>query len=292
MTGARLWALVAVTMCAFAANSILNRLAVDGGHIDALSFALVRVLAGAAMLSLLIVATGRRPALPPPRRLMSAAMLALYLLGFSTAYVHLDAGLGALILFGGVQLTMFCAGLVRGETIPARRWAGAALAFGGLALLVGPGAGGGSLVGAAAMLAAALGWGLYSVLGRGAEDPLPETAASFLIAVPMVWVPILLVPVSPEGGVPIDAAGWALAILSGAVTSGLGYALWYAILRRIETATAALVQLSAPLIAVAGGVVLLDEGVSLRLIVSAALILGGIAFGLWRPQRTIGSSGS
>ncbi|MEM9755691.1 MAG: DMT family transporter [Pseudomonadota bacterium] len=293
MSGARLWIAVAVTMTAFAANSILNRFAVDGGSIDALSFALIRVLAGAGMLSVLVLASGRRPRLPATGRLLTAAGLSLYLLGFSVAYVHLDAGLGALILFGGVQLTMFAAGLVGGEAIPARRWVGAGGAMAGLAVLCWPaGDVSAPIIGLVSMALAALGWGSYSLLGRRAKDPLAETAASFLIAVPIVWAPLLVWPVSPEGPAPITALGYALAIASGAVTSGLGYALWYAILPRIAASTAALVQLSAPLLAVAGGAVLLSEPVTWRIALAAVLILGGIAYGLAAPQRTSNSSGS
>ncbi|MBF9029265.1 EamA family transporter [Rhodobacterales bacterium HKCCE3408] len=289
MTGLRLGLLIAVTMTAFAANSLLNRAAVDGGFISAPGFAVIRVLSGAAMLSVLVLLSGRRPRIPAPGRLLTAAGLSLYLLGFSTAYVHLDAGLGALILFGGVQVTMFAAAIAMGETIPPRRYIGAALALGGLALLcLRPGTGG-TAIGVVAMILAAMGWGAYSVLGRRAKDPLAETAASFLIAVPMVWLPVLALPVAPDAAPP-SAPGYALAILSGAVTSGMGYALWYVILRQITSSTAALVQLSAPLIAVAGGVLLLGETVSLRIVVAAVLILGGIAFGL--AQRRIGSSGS
>ena len=290
MTGGRLWGLVAVTMAAFAANSLLNRAAVDGGHIDALSFAVVRVVAGAVMLSVLVLATGGRPRMPPPRRFLAAGCLSLYLLGFSLAYVHLDAGYGALILFGGVQLTMFAAGLWLREAIPARRWIGVAAALAGLAVLSWPLEAAGTAIGVAAMLLAALGWGGYSLLGRGAKDPLPETAAAFLIAVPMVWLPVLMQPVAPDGQAQITGLGYLLAVVSGAITSGLGYALWYRVLPHLAASTAALVQLSAPLLAVLGGVALLGEAVSLRLGVATILILGGIAFGI--SQRRIGSSGS
>ena len=290
MTGGRLWSLVAITMVAFAANSLLNRAAVEGGQIDALSFAVIRVIAGAVMLAVLVVLTGGRPRFPPPRRFLAAGCLSLYLLGFSVAYVHLDAGFGALILFGGVQLTMFAAGLWSREAIPARRWIGAAAALTGLAVLSLPLEGTGTAIGIVSMLFAALGWGGYSLLGRGSKDPLPETAAAFLIAVPLVWLPVLVQPVAPEGPLPITALGYGLAILSGAVTSGLGYALWYRVLPNLAASTAALVQLSAPLLAVLGGVALLGEAVSLRLGLATVLIIGGIAFGI--AQRRIGSSGS
>lgn len=288
MSGARLWGLITLTMVAFAANSILNRAGVGGGHIDALGFAVVRVIAGAVMLAALVLLTGRRPRIPPPQRFLAAASLSLYLLGFSIAYVHLDAGLGALILFGGVQLTMFAAGLWTREAIPPQRWIGALAALAGLAVLSLPIEAVGTGIGIVAMLLAALGWGAYSLIGRGSADPLPETAAAFLIAVPLVWLPVLMMPVAPDA-TPPTAVGYLLACASGAVTSGLGYALWYRVLPQLAASTAALVQLSAPLLAVLGGIVILGEGVSLRLGIATVLILGGIAFGL---HRRIGSKGS
>jgi len=290
MTATRLWALVAVTMVAFAANSILNRAAVEGGHIDALSFAVIRVLAGAAMLSILVIVSGRRPQVPPVRRLFAAGFLSLYLLGFSIAYVDLDAGLGALILFGGVQVFMFGAGIAAREAIPPRRWLGTGAALAGLAVLCFPLEVAGSAVGVVSMLLAALGWAAYSLMGRKARDPLPETAAAFLIAVPLVGLPVLALPMPTDLGEGVTVAGYGLAILSGAVTSGLGYALWYRVLPNLAASTAALVQLSAPLLAVMGGIILLGESISLRLGVATVLILGGIALGL--VQRRIGSNGS
>ncbi|MEM1273146.1 MAG: DMT family transporter [Pseudomonadota bacterium] len=290
MTPLRLWVLIAITMTAFAANSVLNRMAVDGQHIDAPSFAVIRVLSGAVALAILVLLSGRRPKLPPPRRLASGASLSLYLLGFSIAYVHLDAGLGALILFGVVQLTMFSAALFAGEVIALRRWLGAAASVLGLLILSWPAGASSSAIGVVSMVLAGFGWAFYSLLGRRAADPLPETAASFLIAVPMVWLPVLLMPVSPDGAFPISQTGYILAIMSGAITSGLGYALWYLVLPKISASTAAMVQLSAPLLAVIGGALLLDEAIGLRIAIAAGLIIGGIAFGL--SQRKIGSSGS
>ncbi|MEM9320438.1 MAG: DMT family transporter [Pseudomonadota bacterium] len=282
--------LISVTMVAFAANSVLNRMAVDGQHIDPLTFAIIRVVSGAVMLSILALASGRRPRIPAPGRFLSAVALTSYLLGFSIAYVHLEAGIGALILFGGVQLVMFGAGVISDEVIPAQRWIGAGAAFGGLVLLCWPADAAAPWIGIVAMGLAAIGWAFYSLLGRGAKDPLADTAASFLIAAPLVWLPVLVLPVSPEGPMPVTGLGYGLAIVSGAVTSGLGYALWYRILPQIDASTAALVQLSAPFLAVLGGATLLGEAVGWRIAIAGALILGGIALGL--AQRKIGSSGS
>jgi drug/metabolite transporter (DMT)-like permease len=286
----RLAALTALVMTAFAANSILNRMAVGPGLIGATDFALIRAVAGAAMLAALVVL--RRSSLPllSTRRIPGALGLAIYLVGFSLAYLAIDAGIGALILFGGVQLTMFAGALLAGEAMAARRWIGAGLAMAGLAWLVWP-VGDVALpwLATLAMLAAALGWGIYSLVGRRATDPLAETAANFVLAAPLCAVALLA---WPGAGVDMTTQGVLLAILSGAVTSGLGYALWYAVLPKLEASVSGLVQLSVPVIAMAGGVLLLNEAVTPRMIGAAVLTLGGIAYGLGAFQRTRGSSGS
>jgi drug/metabolite transporter (DMT)-like permease len=286
----RLAALTALVMTAFAANSILNRMAVGPGLIGATDFALVRALAGAAMLGLLVLARHRALPLSSRRRIPGALGLALYLVGFSTAYIAIDAGIGALILFGGVQLTMFAGAVLSGEAMAPRRWIGAALAMAGLAWLVWPaGAVVLPLPPVLAMLGAALGWGIYSLVGRRATDPLAETAANFVLAAPLcaavLWA-------WPGPGAALTEQGVILAVLSGAVTSGLGYALWYAVLPRLEASVSGLVQLSVPVIAMAGGVLLLNEAVTFRMLGAALVTLGGIAYGLGAFQRTSGSSGS
>jgi drug/metabolite transporter (DMT)-like permease len=206
--------------------------------------------------------------------------------GFSFAYVTLDAGIGALILFGGVQVLMFAAAVGTGEPVPARRWVGTTVAFTGLVLLLWPaGAAAPGVTGAILMATAAAGWAAYTWLGRGGTDPLGSTAANFtLAAVPAV----LLAGIAFDGLTP---AGAALAVISGAVTSGLGYALWYAVLPRLAGTTAALAQLLVPVIAVAGGVVLLAEPLTLRIVLAGALVVAGVAAGVI-PYRTTSSSGS
>ena len=222
----RLFALTALTMVAFAANSILNRWALVDGGIDAGTFAIVRLTSGAVMLAVLAFATRGRLALGGGRgRIAGVASLILYIYGFSIAYVSLDAGVGALILFGTVQVTMFAGALRGGARLPPRRVIGAALAFAGLVWLLWPGTGPQISVFHGAMMAAAgLGWGIYSLAGRGEADPLMATAANFMLAVPVGLVLSLA-----SLGTQIQAAplGLVLAVLSGAVTSGLGYALWY-----------------------------------------------------------------
>jgi drug/metabolite transporter (DMT)-like permease len=224
------------------------------------------------------------------RRVPGALGLAVYLLGFSLAYLAMDAGIGALILFGGVQVTMFAGAVAAREKLPARRWIGAALALGGLGWLVWPsGAVALPPAASAAMLAAAVGWGVYSLVGRRATDPLAETAANFVLAAPLCGAALLVLQ-----GASLDAAapGIALAVLSGAVTSGLGYALWYSVLPRLDASVSGLVQLSVPVIAMLGGVLLLGEVLTLRMLGAGLLTLGGIAYGLGAFQLARGSSGS
>lgn len=282
--------LTAVVMTAFAANSILNRMAVGPGLVGATDFALIRAMAGAVTLGALVFL--RRSSIPlwSMRRVPGALGLAVYLVGFSVAYLAIDAGVGALILFGAVQVTMFAGAVMMGEAMPNRRWIGAGLATAGLAWLVWPtGAVSLPLGASAAMLAAALGWGIYSLVGRRATDPLAETAANFILAAPLCAVVLLLVP---GAEVALTGSGIALAIASGAITSGLGYALWYAVLPQLDASVSGLVQLSVPVIAMAGGVLLLNEEITLRMVGAALVTLGGIAYGLGAFQRTSGSSGS
>lgn len=275
----RLAFFTAACMCAFAANSLLNREAVEAGHISAVDFALVRVVSGAAALALIVVLTRRGFGRPTPA---GALGLALYMAGFSLAYARIQAGPGALILFGAVQVILLshAAWLGRGPAL----WqlGGAGVAFAGLALALWPaGAGAIDPLGAMLMLGAASGWALYTVAGRGAADPLAATATNFACAA-LALSPLLLV-----AGGEADAAGVALAVTSGAVTSGLGYALWYSVLPRIEPVSAAVVQLSVPVLALAAGVALLDEALSARVLVAAALVVGGIAFALLRGLRPV-----
>lgn len=277
----RLVLLVALTMIAFAANSVLNRMAVDSGAITPGMFALVRVSSGAAMLALMVLA--RRGRLPMGRgRLVGAPALAVYMIGFSLAYRTLDAGVGALILFGAVQMSMFLYAAMTVHRPSARQVAGAVVAFAGLVWILWPGAGWrADPVGAALMIAAGASWGAYTLAGRGEADPLGATALNFLLALPLVALLPYLSGWSSGGG----WMGYALAVLSGAVTSGLGYALWYRVLPHLAPTVAATVQLSVPVIALAGGAVLLGEAPSLRFLAGTVLVLGGIGLSLRTGRR-------
>lgn len=281
----RLFLLTALTMCAFAANSVLNRLALQGHWIGPLDFAAIRLGSGAAALWLLALGAGRQVRFAGRRRLLGGAALLTYMLGFSLAYLALSAGVGALILFGGVQITMFAGALMAAEPVPPRRWAGAGLALGGLGWLLWPAAGGGgtALGPALAMGCAAVGWGIYSLSGRREGDALAATAANFVLAAP-VAVGVALIA-GFGGRVPFSLPGIGLALLSGMVTSGLGYALWYAILPKLGAARAAAAQLSVPVIAAFGGMTVLGETMSPRFVLAAMLVLGGVGLATLQPPR-------
>ena len=279
------WATAGLTsaaMIAFAANSLLCRAALGGGHADAATFTALRLLGGAVALSLLARV---RAAPAPPSRFAwgSAATLFAYAAGFSLAYVRIPAGVGALLLFAAVQLTMIGAGLARGERPRALEWVGLAFSLAGLVLLTRPGLARPDPLGAGLMLAAGAAWGLYSLRGRGHGDAVAVNAASFARALPLSLAAGAAAALL--GATHLDPAGVWLALASGAIASGLGYAVWYAALRGLTATRAAIVQLSAPPLAAAGGVVFLDESFAPRLLVASVLILGGIALAVGARRR-------
>ncbi len=263
--------LTAVAMLAFAANSLLCRLALQQNHIDPASFGAVRLASGALVLA--CVMRGKRQGRSGRGDWRAALFLFAYVALFSFAYVSLAAGTGALILFGSVQLTMLAAGLLAGERFTLLGWLGMLSALLGLAVLLLPGAAAPSLAGAVLMAGAGAAWGGYSLRGRGGADPLAATGASFLRAAPLGILLALLFAARAHA----DARGVGLAVASGALTSGLGYVVWYAALRHLSALRAAVVQLSVPPIAAFGGVLLLGEAFSLRLGLASLAVIGGIA---------------
>jgi drug/metabolite transporter (DMT)-like permease len=264
--------LTLAALVSFAANSILCRLALGAGAIDAASFTTVRIVSGAIAL-VLVGRFSRSPVAPGGGTWLEAFLLFLYAVTFSFAYLSLGAATGALILFSAVQITMIVAGLRSGERPVLREWAGLLLALGGLVGLVLPGLTAPSPQGAVLMGSAGVAWGVYSVRGRGAINPVAATRGNFARAV----VPALILSLISISEVHGSARGITLAILSGAGASGLGYAVWYAALRGLTTTRAAIVQLSVPVLVATAGVLLLSESLSLRLLCSAAAILGGVA---------------
>ena len=275
-------ALTAAAMLAFAANSLLCRAALAGGHADAASFTTLRLVSGALALGLL--ARARGSASPAPRLAwVSAAALFAYAILFSLAYLWVPAGTGALLLFAAVQLTMIGAGLRGGERPRALEWAGLAVSLVGLVLLTRPGLSRPDPLGSALMLGAGAAWGVYSLRGRGAADAVAANASSFARAVPLALVASAVFGLL--AATHLTLAGVVLAIASGALTSGLGYAVWYAALRGLTATQAAIVQLSVPPLAALGGVLALGEDVSLRLVLASVLILGGIALAILGHRR-------
>jgi len=282
--------LTAVAMVAFAANSLLCRLALQHASIDAASFSSVRLISGALMLALILrVRSGRAvqppQALQPPQTApdwLAATMLFAYVAFFSFAYLTLSAGTGALILFGAVQLTMFAAGLRAGEMFRPIAWFGFVLAVGGLVYLMMPGVTAPAPLGASLMAAAGVAWGAYSLRGRGLADPLGATAGNFLRAAPMA-IALSALLLARAHATPV---GVVLAFSSGALTSGIGYVIWYAALNGLSAMRAATVQLSVPPIAAFGGVLLLSEAITPRLATASASILGGIALVLASRTRS------
>ncbi len=275
----RLFLLTCLTMCAFAANSILNRLAIESGASDPISFAVIRVLCGAVLLSALVLFRGGHLPLLNGRRIIGAGSLSIYMIGFSLAYLTLDAGLGALILFGVVQVTMFAYGSMTGAAPTRRQLGGAAVALGGLTFVLWP-AGNVQVdgLGGALMVAAGIGWSVYSLAGRSEPDALEGTAANFLVALPVTGFAVVMV----GGPWHMTGLGYFLAALSGGVTSGLGYALWYRVLPQLVPSVAAVIQLSVPIIAIVAGIILLNEVASTRLMIGTVLVLGGIALAVQR----------
>jgi drug/metabolite transporter (DMT)-like permease len=275
---ARTAALTLAALTGFAANSLLCRAALGAHRIDASSFTLVRLASGAIALALLTrLSPGRRPAASSGGWRAGAALFA-YAIAFSFAYLRLGASVGALVLFGVVQTTMILGGLRSGERPRAMQWLGLGVAFAGLVALTLPGLTAPDPLGAGLMAIAGVAWGVYSLLGRGCANPLAATADNFMRSVPMAALASLLtlslVITSPRG--------LALAVASGALTSGIGYSLWYAALRTLGATRAAIVQLSVPVLTALGGVALLGESVTTRLVIAGSAILAGVALAVVR----------
>ena len=281
MPSARLFILIVLAMLAFAGNSLLCRLALKATAIDAATFTTVRILAGALALWLIVQLRGAPAVRAGSWR--SALALIAYAAAFSFAYTRLPAGTGALLLFGAVQATMIGVGVARGERLRAWQIAGFLLAVGGLVGLLLPGISAPPPLASALMLGAGVAWGIYSLRGRGSGDALAATAGNFLRAVPFA----LVLSACALAQFSWDLSGIACALASGALTSGVGYAIWYSALPRLPATQAATVQLSVPVIAALGGVLLLGEPLSARLSVAAVAILGGIALVIAGGRRAL-----
>lgn len=273
--------LTGAAMVAFAANSVLARLALADGSLDAGSYTFTRIASGAILLLFLVWRTHGRAAFQPRGDWTSGLALLVYAAGFSFAYLALGTGTGALILFACVQATMIVWGLIKGERPVWLEWIGLVVAFGALIWLVSPGISAPDPLGATLMAAAGVAWGVYSLRGRQQGDPLLATSGNFVRATPIA----LVIVIAGSQSISITATGLVLAVISGAITSGLGYALWYRVLKHLTATRAAIVQLSVPALAAIGGVILNGESITLRFAVSSVLILGGVAIAILARQR-------
>ena len=263
--------LTTLAMTAFAGNSLLCRVALRHTGIDAVSFTTIRLVAGALTLWLLV--SLRRNRKTGKGNWLSAMALFVYAVAFSYAYVSLSAATGALLLFGAVQVTMIGYGLWSGERLQGLQLAGFMLALGGLVGLLLPGITAPPVLGALLMLGAGVAWGVYSLRGKGTGDATRVTAGNFLRTVPVA----LLLSVLMHDAATLDYAGAGYAVASGALASGVGYAIWYTVLPALKSTRAAIVQLGVPVIAAAGGIILLDEPLTLRLVLASTAVLAGIA---------------
>ena len=279
-------AYTSIAMLAFAGNSILCRMALRDGAIDPASFTSVRLLSGALALLLIVRLTSKDSSVREHGNWTSAFVLFIYAACFSYAYISLSAGAGALILFGFVQGTMIAMALWSGDRPNVSEWLGWLLAFGGLVWLLIPGIEAPATVGATLMALAGIAWGVYSIRGRKQTNALLSTCSNFVYSIAFVIILTAITISSAD----VTGRGILLAVISGAITSGVGYVIWYAALNYLRTMQAALVQLSVPAIAAAGGVILLAEPVSLRLLTSGALILGGISLALVQKSHRAADS--
>ena len=287
---ARIFLLTLLAMIAFASNSLLCRAALKQTNIDAATFTLIRVISGAVALWLVTNFAGRwivaRIARPVPENVtisrywllsrgnwISALALFVYAAAFSFAYIDLSAGTGALLLFGAVQATMILWGFNKGERLNLIQVAGFAIAVSGLVVLVFPGLSAPPLIASILMVGAGVAWGVYSLRGKGEKDPIIATTRNFLGTVPFA-VALSIASISRTR---IDFAGTTYATISGAITSGIGYVIWYSALPGLKAASAATVQLGVPVLAAAGGILLLGDPMTLRYLLASIAVLGGIA---------------
>ena len=264
--------LTMLALLAFAGNSVLCRIALDNNVIDAASFTSIRLFSGIVFLLFLVVTKSKQKISFKKGSWLSASFLFLYALAFSYGYITLDTGTGALILFGAVQTTMIIFSLIKGRKLLFIEWVGLLFAALGLCILLLPGASAPSLNGFILMAISGAAWGAYTLAGKSSQNPLVDTAHNFLKTLPLIAIVTLLT----LGDIQLSNKGIILAIASGAVMSGLGYAIWYSVLTKLSVTQAATIQLSVPIIATIGGVIFSNELVTIKLTLASMLVLGGI----------------
>jgi len=273
--------LTAGALVLFAANSVLCKLALGREAIDPASFTLIRLVSGAVTLALLFRFSAAENRTVSSGSWFSAGALFLYAVCFSYAYMTMEAGIGALILFGAVQVTMLSGAIASGERMGLKAWAGWTAAFAGLVLLVFPGVSSPPLVGSCLMAGAGISWGVYSIKGKGVQCPLAETKNNFVRSLAFAGILLLGICLHRQ----ITQFGFYLALISGVLASGVGYALWYGVVLQIKTTQAGVVQLLVPVLATLGGVLFLGEQVTPRIMVSTIIILGGVCISLTGQGR-------
>jgi drug/metabolite transporter (DMT)-like permease len=279
------WLFVSLALLAFAGNSVLCRLALGAETIDAASFTSIRLIAGIVMLTIILLVkhTYTKKTTASTGSWGAAFMLFTYALTFSYAYLSLETGIGALILFSSVQLTMVIYSILKGQRLNRFEWLGLIIAFSGFVYLMSPTLSTPSFIGFILMTISGISWGFYTLMGKTSKQPLQDTAYNFIRTAP--WI-ILLLTLTIQTN-ELSYNGMLLAIISGAITSGIGYALWYVALSGISSIQAAVLQLLVPVIATIGGIIFVDESMSLHLIVSTAVILVGILFVMLNKKTTI-----
>jgi drug/metabolite transporter (DMT)-like permease len=297
--------LTLLALLAFAGNSVLCRLALQDGQIDAASFTIIRLLSGTAVLWFLLLVNRRqgvmrsnvssnadvfsyRSMLHMPQLWLAPLVLFLYAALFSFAYLLLDTGVGALLLFGAVQITMIGMAVYKGKRLHWQEWSGAILAFSGLVYLILPSLGEHttesiSLLGAGMMAIAGVAWGLYSIQGRGSDKPLEDTAKNFLKTLPLVMLLLIAVLFTRAH---ISLNGLWLALASGVITSGLGYAIWYSALKGLSSVQAAVVQLFVPVLAALGGLIFASEAITLHIMIAGVMVIVGVLWVTFSGQKS------
>lgn len=281
-TGIKVLLITVSALVAFAANSVLCRFALGTGIIDAAAFTSIRLIAGAVVLCLIILLRTSHRQHNSKGSWFASFMLFTYAITFSYAYIDLDTGIGALILFGAVQISMICFSIMRGNRLKITEWCGVVIACVGLVYLVLPGISTPSALGFLLMTTAGCAWGVYTLIGRGSVNPLADTVYNFLRTLPLVIILVIITYSTFH----FTVQGVALAAVSGGITSGLGYTIWYTALRDLTATQAAVAQLSVPVIAALGGVIFMEELITLRLSISSIMILGGIFLVVIGPSLT------
>lgn len=282
----KIFLLTIFALLCFALNSLLCRVALGAETIDAASFTFVRLISGALALLIIYGLASKKEERKVAGNWLSAFFLVAYAVCFSFAYVNLTTGTGALVLFGSVQTTMIIAALIKGERPKIVEWLGLILALGGLIYLVFPSLTAPPLSGSALMAAAGIAWGFYTLRGRGSANALADTSGNFVRAVPMIF--LVVAPFTSQ--IHLSQKGIVCAVLSGAIASGIGYSVWYSVLKSHTTTRAAILQLSVPILAGFGGVIVLSEIISLRLFLATVLIIGGIGLAIFGKKKAVGQN--